>query len=163
MFKFILQALFQSSQHIYEKREGSGSVPMTNGSGSGSRRLKNMRILRIRFQIWIPNIALYRCTLWCKLIFFFENSILSRIMIFLPSSRIVVQRSYGPQKKVQITKQWFQQHKNALVFGLRKYRYCTGMYRTVCTSEFQKQVNISSPLSMILTARTVFRLQKQRK
>jgi hypothetical protein len=50
---FILQALFQSSQHIYEKREGSGSgsLPMTNGSGS--RRSKNMQILRIR----IPNTA----------------------------------------------------------------------------------------------------------
>jgi hypothetical protein len=31
---FILQALFQSSQHLYEKREGSGSVPLTNGSES---------------------------------------------------------------------------------------------------------------------------------
>jgi hypothetical protein len=37
---FILQALFQSAQHLYEKREGSGSIPLTNGSG----RLKNMRI-----------------------------------------------------------------------------------------------------------------------
>jgi hypothetical protein len=40
--------------------------------------------------------------------------------------------------------------------------YCYVLYCTVhvCTSEFQKQVNISSPISMILTARTVFRLQK---
>jgi hypothetical protein len=49
----ILQALFHSAQHIYEKREGSragsGSVPLTNGSASG--RPKNMRILRTR----IPN------------------------------------------------------------------------------------------------------------
>jgi hypothetical protein len=30
-----LQALFKSAQQIYEKREGSGSVPLTNGSGSG--------------------------------------------------------------------------------------------------------------------------------
>ncbi len=29
-----MQALFQSPQHLYEKREGSGSVPLTNGSGS---------------------------------------------------------------------------------------------------------------------------------
>ncbi len=40
------QALFQYAQHIYGKREGSGarsgSVPLTNGSGS--RRPKNMRI-----------------------------------------------------------------------------------------------------------------------
>jgi hypothetical protein len=48
------QALFQSAQDIYEKREGSGSgagfgsrsAPLINGSGSG--RPKNMRILRIR-------------------------------------------------------------------------------------------------------------------
>ncbi len=56
MLKFYLQALFQSAQHIYEKREGSGhgSVPLTNdpdpdpggpktcgccGSGSGSKTL----------------------------------------------------------------------------------------------------------------------------
>ncbi len=48
--------LFQSAQHIYKKREGSGSIPLTNGSGSG--RPKNMRI-RFRFRIWIPNTALY--------------------------------------------------------------------------------------------------------
>ncbi len=34
-----MQALFQSAQHIYEKREGSGvgsgSATLTNGSGSG--------------------------------------------------------------------------------------------------------------------------------
>jgi hypothetical protein len=57
--KVILQALFQSAQHIYEKREGSGarSAPLTNGSGSG--RPKNMRILRvrIRFRIRIPSTA----------------------------------------------------------------------------------------------------------
>jgi hypothetical protein len=37
---FILQALFQSTQHIYEKREGSGSVSLTNGYGSYSERPK---------------------------------------------------------------------------------------------------------------------------
>jgi len=42
----VLQALFQSAQHLSEQREH-----MTNGSGSG--RPKNMRILRI--QIRIPN------------------------------------------------------------------------------------------------------------
>jgi hypothetical protein len=38
-----LQALFQSAQHLFEKREGSGpgSVPLTNRNGSG--RPKNMR------------------------------------------------------------------------------------------------------------------------
>jgi hypothetical protein len=51
---FILQALFQAAQHLYEKREGSGavsgSIPLINGSGSGSGRPKNMRIR-------IPNTA----------------------------------------------------------------------------------------------------------
>jgi hypothetical protein len=46
---FILQALFQSAHHLYEKREGFGSIPLTNGSGSG--RPKNMLIR-------IPNTAL---------------------------------------------------------------------------------------------------------
>ncbi len=40
MLKFygILHALFQSAQHLYEKRKGSGAgcVPLTNGAGSGS-------------------------------------------------------------------------------------------------------------------------------
>jgi hypothetical protein len=31
-----LQPLYQSAQHVYEKREGSGSVLVTNGSGCGS-------------------------------------------------------------------------------------------------------------------------------
>jgi hypothetical protein len=39
---FILQAFFQSAQHLYEKREGSGSSPLTNGSRSW--RPKNIRI-----------------------------------------------------------------------------------------------------------------------
>jgi hypothetical protein len=38
---------------LNKKRHGSGSVPLTIGSGSESRRPKNMRILRIR----IPNTA----------------------------------------------------------------------------------------------------------
>jgi hypothetical protein len=43
-----LQAIFQSAQHLYEKREGSGSgtIPLTNGSGWP----RNMRIR-------IPNTA----------------------------------------------------------------------------------------------------------
>jgi hypothetical protein len=46
VLKYYLQALFH-------KREGSGtgSVPVTDGSGSGSWRTKNMQFLRIR----IPN------------------------------------------------------------------------------------------------------------
>jgi hypothetical protein len=43
-----LQALFQSAQHIYEKREGSGagsgSAPLTNGSGSGRPKIMRIRI-----------------------------------------------------------------------------------------------------------------------
>jgi hypothetical protein len=33
------KTIFQSAQHLYEKREESGSVPLTNGSGSGSPKL----------------------------------------------------------------------------------------------------------------------------
>ncbi len=47
-WNFILQSLFQSDQHIYEKSERS--VHLTNWSGSG--RSKNTRI---RFRIRIPN------------------------------------------------------------------------------------------------------------
>ncbi len=50
-----MHVLFQSAQHIYEKREGSGagSVSLPNGSRSGPGRPKNMLILWIRFRI--PN------------------------------------------------------------------------------------------------------------
>jgi hypothetical protein len=53
---FILQALFQSAQHLYEKREGSGSIPILLTTESGSWRPKNMRLLRIR----IPNTGLLK-------------------------------------------------------------------------------------------------------
>jgi hypothetical protein len=49
VLKFILQVLYQSTEHIYDKKKESGSVHLTNGSGSW--RPKNMRILLIR----IPN------------------------------------------------------------------------------------------------------------
>ncbi len=67
-FVFLL-ALFQSAQPIYDKREGSRAGPLTNGSGYGSGRPKNMRILRIR----IPNSGIFSiqhnekksaCSLW---------------------------------------------------------------------------------------------------
>jgi hypothetical protein len=45
-----LQALFQFAQHLYEKREGSGSIPLTYGSGS-VRAKKTC----IRLRIQIPN------------------------------------------------------------------------------------------------------------
>ncbi len=58
MLNFILQALFRSAQHRYGTREGTDpepdldpylciyhiSVPLTNGSESGSGRPKSMRI-----------------------------------------------------------------------------------------------------------------------
>jgi hypothetical protein len=56
LLKFCITILFCrqyfSPFHIYEKREGSGSVTLTNRYGSRSGRLKNMRN-RIR----IPNTA----------------------------------------------------------------------------------------------------------
>ncbi len=63
MLNPIIQALFQSAQQLYEKRERSGSVPLTNGSASGSWRPKNMRILLIR----IPSTA-------CSIIQFINQS-----------------------------------------------------------------------------------------
>jgi hypothetical protein len=35
VLEFILQALFHSAQHLDEEREKSGSILLTNGSGSG--------------------------------------------------------------------------------------------------------------------------------
>ncbi len=68
LLKFSVKMIFcRCAQHIYEKREGSGagsgsgSVPLTNRSGSGVP--KNMRILRIRFRIRIPNTAESK-TIW---------------------------------------------------------------------------------------------------
>ncbi len=50
LLSFILKVLLQYSplKHLYEKREGSGSILLTDGTGSW--RPKNM-------QIWIPNTA----------------------------------------------------------------------------------------------------------
>ncbi len=81
----IISALFPFSQHLYEKREGSGSgavswsVPLTNGSGSA--RPKNLRILRIR----IPktdlyskfSICLYFQILICRFAWTFPRSFVS--------------------------------------------------------------------------------------
>jgi hypothetical protein len=47
---FTLQPLFQSAQHFYENRNGSGAVLMTNESGCGSGRPKNIWILRIQIR-----------------------------------------------------------------------------------------------------------------
>jgi hypothetical protein len=47
---FLARQIFQSDHRLYEKREGSGSVPLTNGSGYG--KPKNLRI-------WIWNTASY--------------------------------------------------------------------------------------------------------
>ncbi len=82
LLKFcLLQALFQSAQHLYEKREGSGSrsIPLTNGSGSG--RPKNMRIPTllhsslkwnvVNVQCWCPHLhgstlfCMFRVCYWC--------------------------------------------------------------------------------------------------
>ncbi len=54
-YNFILQALFQSAQHVYENREGSGSgagsgsIPLSlnNGSGSGGPKTSGSPTLAI--------------------------------------------------------------------------------------------------------------------
>ncbi len=59
----ILQALFQTAQHFLEKREGSGSAPLTNGSRSNTgsdsflqwlRGCKKNYIFHIFFLITYP-------------------------------------------------------------------------------------------------------------
>ncbi len=54
VLKFYFACTISAAQHLYEKREGSGagsgSIPLTDGSGIGSVRPKNMRIR-------IPNTA----------------------------------------------------------------------------------------------------------
>ncbi len=63
MLKFHFASIISiRSTHLWE-REGSSSVPLTNESGAGSGRPKNMRILRIqiRFLIRIPNTASKYC------------------------------------------------------------------------------------------------------
>ncbi len=51
--------------------EGSGSIPRNNGSGSGSRRPKNIRLLRIRIRNTAPH--LYKLNFWmpCILLYIF--------------------------------------------------------------------------------------------
>ncbi len=78
-YNFILQALFQSAQHLYVKREGSGSGSELLTSGSGSGRPKHMRIL---IQIQIPNTG-------------YTGQILIHIPKFLTSSLHVIDKS-GP-------------------------------------------------------------------
>jgi hypothetical protein len=41
--------ILQSAQHLYEKREGSGSVPLTNGSGFWWPKNMRIRILNTAF------------------------------------------------------------------------------------------------------------------
>ncbi len=59
MLKFFLQALYQSAQHLYEKRERSGSVPLDPGGpktcGSGSPRLP----AATKHEVW-PDVLVVR-------------------------------------------------------------------------------------------------------
>jgi hypothetical protein len=50
---FILQALFQSAQQICEKRAGSGSVPLTNGPGSGRPKRSQTLVLIVAVVIFM--------------------------------------------------------------------------------------------------------------
>ncbi len=55
-----MQAIFKSAQHIYEKVEGSGSVPLTNGSGSG--RPKTISVSGSGFPTLFPTLYYAVCT-----------------------------------------------------------------------------------------------------
>jgi hypothetical protein len=43
--------VFESAQHLYEKKEGSGSIPLTNESISGSPTLPSCLIKGLYHQI----------------------------------------------------------------------------------------------------------------
>jgi hypothetical protein len=51
VLNFILQAVFLSDQHLYEKREGSGFVPLTNGTGSPKNMIRILKTGRRAFQL----------------------------------------------------------------------------------------------------------------
>jgi hypothetical protein len=60
LFKnFILQPLFQPAQEFNEKREGSGSVLVTTGSGCGSGRPENARIRNTAFACILKSLLTY--------------------------------------------------------------------------------------------------------
>ncbi len=62
---FILQALFQSAQHLYVKKKGSGagSIPLTNRSGSGSRSGSPIRIVTVEEIL----LTIYSANPWANL------------------------------------------------------------------------------------------------
>jgi hypothetical protein len=62
---------------LFEKREGSGSMPLTNGSGAGSGRPKNMRIR-------IPNIEGYSSVLRDPILFVTEPLSFTLVSFILP-------------------------------------------------------------------------------
>ncbi len=81
-----MKAFFQSTQHIFEKRErsgtGSGSAPLTNGFGT--RRPKKMRILRIQIRFWIRILTLHCWPFDKSLIGNFCGSGSGQVRIILP-------------------------------------------------------------------------------
>jgi hypothetical protein len=87
--KFILQALFQSAQHLYEKREGSrsgaGSVPLANGSGSG--RPKNIRIWIPKTAFLVNSICLLYCSLTLSPIGHVGGDLASKMLVFFSANR----------------------------------------------------------------------------
>jgi hypothetical protein len=65
VLKFYFATINSFCSTLYEKREGSGSeagarsVLVTNGSGCGCGRAKNIRILWVRSETLVPNATNY--------------------------------------------------------------------------------------------------------
>ncbi len=117
-----MQALFQSAQHIYEKRGGSGagsgseSVPLTNGSRSGSPTLIKANDIKKQGGIentQLPHIPLRAGTFVTSLqLLYFRVSFTINFYKNIPSNQ-------GKEKRI-FTKKNFQKLKIKLkvVFSL---------------------------------------------
>jgi hypothetical protein len=93
-----MQALFQFSQHLYEKREGSGSVPLTNGSGSRRRSGSPVQVNYIDFSVWAGKrrtdpyqIGKYSTVYWIKVFItvFRVFNTASRLVCFLSCAKFL--------------------------------------------------------------------------
>jgi hypothetical protein len=98
---FILQTLFQTAQHLYERREGSvsGSVPLTNGCGSG--RPKNVLVNQLsvlQVGCWTPS---------QRTLSAFEIEWIPDILPQMRIGELRIKFEYGHQRNGQIERRRF--------------------------------------------------------